>query len=272
MMMQDLLDAFPQDAKALEIIEMQIHDTLLDSDMQMSIKLVDAVIFLFTDDLQNTLCNATTDDLIILLLSEAFKRIRASFILSLKGYFIDSSALLRSVYELNKAINAIQNGALTAAYYLSDRREPEFLTLPKKKRLEEIKNHTDKVDKIINDYDNAGLSPSIRDSLRIFKSNFNMDVHKAMGSIALNFHEFRAGQDANLFRPFSDLSLFGLCVNNFSLLILMFIRNVLRSPHVNPINRQKLLDVSKLIEDVYSNSEGYTKDILNYILAKFSIG
>jgi len=260
---------FPKQAQVLDDIETSISVALLKSIYKPSIKIVDSFIYLFSDDVQNTLTNATSDDVILVLYSEAFKRIRSSFLLSLRGYFIDCSALLRSVYELNKAINAIQNGVLTVDYYLSEKRNKTFLDLSKKEQYDAMQAHIRDVDNAVNTYDDQRLPDAIRDSLRLFKSNMHIAVHKALGSIALNLKEFKAGIGGDLFIPFTDLELFGICINNFSFLILMYLKNIIRTSFVNPTNRKKLIDIIEFITRVNKEEKGYHSDIIEYIVIKY---
>lgn len=111
MNIQDFYLIFPNNAVVLDSIESSIHNALQSSKYSHSIKLIDSFIYLFSDDLKNTSYNINTNDLVIVLYSEAFKRIRTSYLLSLRGYFIDCAALLRSVYELNKAIRVGKRGS-----------------------------------------------------------------------------------------------------------------------------------------------------------------
>jgi hypothetical protein len=269
MKVEDFWNEYPGRAIVLETIESQITVQLLQSDFRGPIKVIDSFIWLFSDDLQQTATNATTADLTFLFYSEAFKRIRSGFVLATKGYFVDCNALLRSVFELNKAINAIQHGILTAEYYLSEIRAPSFRNLPQKDQEEAINDHIRKVDNMISGFDDQGIPPQLKESLRIFKSNLHVSVHKSLAGIALNINEFRAGTGGNLFAPFGDMELFGLSVNNVSYLILMYLRNFLRSPFCSPTNRQRLADMATFIEGLYATMQGYYKDVLDYILLKY---
>jgi len=267
--MRDFPRLFPEEAAVLETIESQVHTALANSKFGPSIKLIDSFIFLFSDDIRNSLSVPSNKDTIIVLYSEAFKRIRSSYLLALRGYFVDCVALLRSVFELNKAINAIQNGIMSVEEYLSGNRDANFRTLSKKAQDDAVQAHIRQVDNKINAFDDQNLPDSIRENLRLFKSNMHISVHKALGNIALNIGNFRAGTGGALFGPTTDLEIFGLAVNYFSFMILIYLRNVLRSQFINNANKQKLNDVADFIARTNKAEKGYNADIIEYIELKY---
>lgn len=163
MNINDLNVVFPKNSQVLlrheEIIELSIRQ---DKNYRGFLKLLDSFLFLFSDDVKSSFALQLDRDPLILLYSEAFKRIRSSSIIALKGYYIDAVCILRSVYELNKGINAIQNSVISSSEYFGKERDSEFLNLPDSKKEQLIEKHSRNIDNKVNEYDSKDLPSDIR--------------------------------------------------------------------------------------------------------------
>ena len=77
---------------------------------------------------------------------------------------------------------------------------------------------------------------------------------------------------ADLFRPHSNMILFGSFINNISFLIAMYLKNILNSNFLSGINDSKITEIVTFIEELYkSMDEKYYKDIIEYIILKYKI-
>ena len=94
---------------------------------------------------------------------------RSATVLALKGYFTDANSILRSVFELNKAINAIQNEIIEVGEYFSAKRNDSFKDLPDKEKYKLINDHIHNIDNKINNFDYKDIPGKLKNSLRIFK-------------------------------------------------------------------------------------------------------
>ena len=270
MKIEDFYNDYPNQARILNNIETQIEISLAKSKYKGFLKLLDSFIYIFTDDLQKTLKQVTKEDSIIILYSEAFKRIRYSSLLAIKGYFTDATALLRSVFELNKAINAIQNKIISISEYFSAKRDESFKELSHKKKLKLINEHIKATDNKINNFDDKDVPEDLKDSLRTFKSNMHISVHKSMANIALYVGEFLNKGTGDLFRPHSNMEIFETYLNDVSFMILMFLKNLENSTYLFNENESKIADMINFIETSYLETElAYFCDIVNYIKLKY---
>ena len=269
MELKDFNALFPNSSEVLQSLEKSIEMNLLSGKYRGSLKILDSFIYLFSDDVTNTIKRDVVVSHLILY-SESFKRIRSSSILALKGYYIDGNSLLRSVFELGKAINSIQKGKITFQNYLSEERDESFKTLSDKEKHKLVNDHIRDVDNIINNYDDEGVPERIKDSLRIFKSNFHISVHKSLGNIALNIHDYVENKKGDLFRPTSNIEIFELYMNNASFLILIFLKNMLESDMIIDSKKDIITNFINFIQDSYSSMETkYHKDIIEYIKLKY---
>lgn len=261
---------FPNGSHLLSELENNNMHILERSKYKHFIKMLDSFIFLFSDDESNTV-NNVTHETIILLYSEGFKRIRSSSLLAIKGYYIDSNALLRSVFELNKAINAIQKGIISIDEYFSAERDESFKSLSDKEKLNLVNKHIRNVDSIINNYDDKDVPPHLKDSLSSFKAGFHFSVHKSLENIALYLKDFLSKKDVDLFKPHSNFLYYESYINNVSFLILIYLKNFVKSKIVSLNNISKINNIIDFIENAYiSMDEQYHKDIIDYIKIKFN--
>ncbi|MCX5868365.1 MAG: hypothetical protein NT009_12980 [Proteobacteria bacterium] len=266
MKINDLKALFPQKAELIIKYENKIEHLITQQPVYPGfIKIFNLFIFLFSDDTNNTLIGIDNMDMRILLYSEAFKRIRSSSIIATKGYYVDALSILRSVFELNKGLNAIQNGVIKVQDYFGKMRNSSFRNLPDKEKEKLINEHVKDIDNKINNYDDRNIPSDLKDSLRAFKSIMHISVHKSFGNLVLNINK----RD-NLFLPDNRVLLFDLFVNNASFQMLMFLKNMIKSGFLLENNKEKIVSLAEFIEHAYLDmNEKYHSDIAKYIKRKY---
>lgn len=270
MKIDDLKKIFPKNAQIIDKYESKINELITTIPEYNGFnKLLNSFIFLFSDDLVQTL-NFSNLDLRILLYSEAFKRIRSSSLLAYRGYYMDANSMLRSVFELNKGINAIQNNVINAKEYLGKSRDDEFKNLSDKEKYEKINEHSRSINNKINNFDDKNVPNELKDSIRNFKLIMHISVHKSLANIVLNYTDYISEGKGNLFHPDNNIEIFELYLNNVSLVILMFLKNITKSGLLLEGNKQKIKDLVQFLEDAYSSmSEKYYSDVAKYIRIKY---
>lgn len=272
MTINDLNAYFPHDPELLQHFEAEIAQSITQKpEYRGFIKLLSSLIFLFSDDINNSLDNQKKIDQRILLYSEAYKRIKSSSILAFKGYYVDALSILRSVFELNKGINAVQNCIIPIQDYFGKKRDNSFQTLSDKEKEKLINEHIRDIDNKINNFDDKDVPADIKDSLHTFKLNMHISVHKSFGTLVLNYNDFITKGKGNLFRPHTDITIFELFVNNVSFMMLMFLKNLIKSHFLSTTNYQKIVDLAEFLERSYLEMpEQYHSDVAKYIKLKYS--
>jgi len=221
-----------------------------------------------------TSCNILDDkfysDHISLLYGESLKRMRSSSILASKGYFSDSLALIRSIFELMKAINAIQSGLIDSESYVAG-----FLNTEEKLSENDIKkrylNHNKEMDRLCNEFDNKDIPDDLKFDLRIFKDHMHQSVHKSQFNLYWNLIDFHKKGKSDPFKLTEPIELYELSFNYFAFTMLMYMRNLLNSGFVR---RELDVDLFKeriaQLEYSYSNMESSLhKSLIKYIQLKF---
>lgn len=270
MNINDIKKYFPNDSAVLESIENEIELSILNNVKYKGfLKIHDSFVYLFSDDVNSTInFNGTTDPM-LLLYSEAAKRIRSSSILAKKGYYVDSVSLLRSVYELNKGINAIQNQIINSTKYFGRNRGNDFDSLDDREKERLVNEHIRDIDNLVNNFDDRDIQENLRPSLRTFKRIFHLSVHKSFGNLVLNYKKFISKDGGNLFQPHTDTEIFELYLNSCSFMILMYLKNIKKSGWLSDVNKDKIYWLIDFIEYAYSSMDGYHNDIINYIKMKY---
>jgi len=269
MKINDLNNLFPNDPIKLQSDELLIKNSIKTHPKYTGfIKILNSFFYLFSDDINKSI-DINGNDLRILLYSEAFKRIRSSYLLAISGYYIDANSILRSVFELNKGINAIQNGIIEVKEYFSCNQD-NFQQLSDREKNDAIKNHTRRIDNLINNFDDKDIPNELKDSLRKFKTNMHNSVHKSFNNLVLNHKKFYKQKEDILFCPDKEIEFFELYLNNVSFMILMFLKNLINSDLLLNENKSKVSDFSNFIQNAYLNMPGdYHSQIVKYIKLKF---
>lgn len=270
MIINDLSVLFPENCSLLQSIESELESTITrNPNYKGFIKLLDSFFFLFSDDIKNSLAPQVRRDPLILLYSEAYKRIRSSSILALKGYYIDSVCILRSVYELNKGINAIQNSIISSSEYFFKERDSTFADLPDRKKEKLIEEHSKNIDYKINKFDNKDIPEQLKCSLRDFRQFMHYSVHKAKLNLILNFYPYIREGKGNLFRPHNNIEIYIKYMDFVSYMILIYLHNILNSNFLSSTNYSKIIKLAEFIESAYEDNGNYHADIVDYIVFKY---
>lgn len=261
---------FPNQSSILGSIENKIEISIINDYKYMGfLKIHDSFVYLFSDEVNSTIEFSNVKDPIVLLYSEAAKRIRSSSILAKKGYFVDAVSLLRSVYELNKGINAIHNSIISSTQYLGKNRGHDFDILDEREKEKLVNEHIREIDNYVNNYDDINIPENLRPSLRNFKSIFHISVHKSLGNVALNYEDYISKDGGNLFQPHTNTEIFELYLNACSFVILMYLKNIKKSGLLSSTNMDKINWIIDFTEQAYSSMNGYHKDIVDYVKLKF---
>ncbi len=98
----------------------------------------------------------------------------------------------------------------------------------------------------------------------------HISVHKSFGNLVLNYNDFISKGKGTLFRPHSDIQIFELFVNNASFMILMFLKNLIKSGFFSKTNQNKIVDLAEFLEQSYlAMPEKYHSNIAKYIKLKY---
>lgn len=209
-------------------------------------------------------------DQISLLYGEALKRIRSSNVIANKGYFSDGISILRSVFELMKAINAIQNGIIEKEEYfigfLNHDEDNENIDY-----MESLEEHCKKMDSICNTFDDKQIPKDIKKSLKIFKSLMHRSIHKSQFNLYWELIEFR--KNGNQSKPFDinmPKNLYELYFNIFAFILLMYLRNMVNSKYLDDIDKILFYQRIDELENSYLKmGKEYFNDIIKYIKIKY---
>lgn len=235
-------------------------------------KVLDSFLYLFTDDINNTLSNLNLEkEGIVLLYSEIIKRFRSSYILAKKGYVFGSLSLLRSVYELNIGINAIHNGVLSFIDYLGSKHPDEFNSLSDEEKFEAINKLRIKKDKKIKKFHYANIPDNLKFPIKNFESNLHLSVHKSFSSLIINVYEiFFEKTQRRLFYPDIDKKYYGAFLNYASFMVLITLKNLMKENFINNNNINKIKYLIHNIEYAFETSDDkFHNDMISYAKLKF---
>lgn len=212
--------------------------------------------------------DAFYENQISLLYGEALKRMRSSSILARKGYFSDGLSLLRSSFELMKAINLIQNGSVSVAEYLTG-----FINEKYGDKVDFMKiadDHAKKMDNISNKYDNKDIPDRLLPSLRIFKDSMHRSTHKSLYNVYINLIEQHKEGRSHPFDVDEPIFLFENYFNSFTFVLIMYLRNIVNSNYLTVIDiilfKERISDLEKsysLMDKIFH------KDMIDYIKIKY---
>lgn len=271
---EKILEFFPIEPKTLAKYE-SINEKKINSSLNAFgyyHKVLDSFLYLFTDDINNTLSKLKLDNNgIVLLYSEIIKRFRSSYILAKKGYVFESLSLLRSVYELNIGINAIHNGVLSFIDYLGSKHSDEFNSLSDKEKFEAINKPRIKKDKKIKKFHYANIPDKLKFPIKTFEFNLHLSVHKSFSGLIINVYEiFFKKTQRRLFYPDIDKKYYGLFLNYAGFMIFITLKNFMKENFINDNNLNKIKYLIHNIEYAFENSDDkFHKDMISYAKLKF---
>ncbi|TGK10126.1 hypothetical protein EHO58_01500 [Leptospira selangorensis] len=269
--LEEIIKKYESKTTFLTQKEQEVSDKFKSSQYRGIFIIFDIFLSAFTDNLTSICKPISKKDVLLLLYSESFKRIRIAIDLSKKGYYTEALASLRTSFELNKILNAIQKDILPELDFFGKDRGDEFKSLTKKEQGKIILSHQKEIDLKINNFDDKDLPPNIRPTLKIFKSNFHVSVHKALSSIALKFSEFTATGQVDLFGPDSASNIVEISINYTSYMILIYLKLWTKSRFYDSSKTNVVTDLENFLQNSYSISgTEFSKDIIEYINIKYA--
>ena len=208
---------------------------------------------------------------ISILYSEALFRFRTATLIANRGYYSDGLMILRSVYEIVKAINAIQNGIIDAKSYLTGFTETDE-RLTGEELIEKSEAHAKKMDNLVNNFDDKDIPQIHKENLKIFKDFLYKSVHKSSFNIILRTFNFYKNSIKNPFEFLPDPQLYELYFNSFCFIMLMYMRCLLKSKYIrDSLDKYLFKDrIDTLEEDFLNMNSSYQNDIIKYIQIKYN--
>lgn len=254
----------------LKTEEQKCLNALSSSQFGKIIKLFDCFTALFSDDINNHCNRLTNNDIKILFFHECFKRLHLAIEMNKRGYFIESIGLLRTAFELNKTINAMNKGIITPIEFFGQARGPEFAALSEDEKQSIIEQYQKSIMSKVDTFDDQAVPDTIKPNLRIFKKNMHNSVHRAFNNLITEVSEFNNGTFSHLFAPDTKVSNYESSVNYLSFLILMFLRNWRNSEFFKDDGQNTIQDIIEFIENSYSSmGKQVHSDVINYIQTKY---
>lgn len=212
-------------------------------------------------------------DEISILFGECLQRFRSSQLLATRGYASDGLALLRSVFEIVKSLNAIHNGVISCEEYIIGASYQEgFQELAPDKMQRRIEEHNREVDRKVNRFDAEGLPDAILPSLRVFKSYLHQSVHKSLLNTTLQLAPYLRETKFNPFVAQHPIDTFRIYFNTSALLVCMYMRCLLQKDYLEEIGVGLFPERVTQIEGSYARmNEQYYTDLVSYVRLRFLV-
>ena len=265
----ELLNSCNLNPESIVQTEYLISKSIQDSPYQIMGKIFDLFIVLFTDEIEKNSTNVTTANYKILLFGEAFKRIRIAILLAKTGYYFEAVAVLRTAYELNKGINAINKKIVSLERYFGQKDE-DFLKNTEKDRSKAIEKYTKSISQIVDNYDDKNIPAEIKTSLRTFKSNMHYSVHKSYSGLMFYLEDYLSGNHEP-FLPDDNISNYEMIANDLTFVIVMYLKNWKNSEFYKPNDKNTIERLIQFEEEIYLKMPNkFHHDIMEYIKVKYS--